>query len=63
MSIKYRVLSPDGFDTKGFDRNEKNQLVQIGDYKFDGSMDGVDLEISIPPKCRTEYAKIIKLNE
>jgi hypothetical protein len=33
----------------------------IGSYKFDGHFDGVDLEISIPKGCRTEYAKIIKV--
>jgi hypothetical protein len=33
-----------------------------GTYKFDGWIDGVDLEVGIPKGKRKEYAKIIKLN-
>lgn len=47
-----------------YTKNKKGVLESKKDdkcYKFDGSIDGVDLEISIPKGCRTEYAKIIKI--
>ena len=44
-----------------YKKDKKGVLEHEQTYKFDGSMDGVDLEISIPKGCRTEYAKIIKV--
>jgi hypothetical protein len=60
-SIRVRANSFGSLFMTIYDRNDKDQLVHEAEYKFDGSMDGVDLEISIPPKCRTEYAKIMKV--
>ncbi len=37
----------------------KNGETYEGTYKFDGDMEGVDLEVGIPKGKRKEYAKII----
>ena len=43
-----------------FKKVKPNTLEVDKQYKFDGQIDGADLEIYIPKGCRTEYAKIIK---
>lgn len=40
---------------------EKGVLSHEKEYKFDGDMGNVDLEVGIPKGKRKEYAKIISL--
>ena len=42
-------------------KNKDGTLSFEAQYKFDGFIDGVDLEVGIPQGKRKEYAKIIKL--
>ncbi len=60
-SVRVRANSFGSLFMTVYSKNADGALVHEQEYKFDGSMDGVDLDISIPPRCRTEYAKIVAI--
>lgn len=44
-----------------YKKDKKGVLEFDNYYKFNGQIEGVDVEIEVPKGCRTEYAKIIKV--
>jgi hypothetical protein len=55
------VICADRFSHLFVNVYKKGKKELIGQYKIDGYINGVDVEISTPKGCRTEYAKIIKI--
>lgn len=66
MKLKNKTIHihSDGYGklfARVYDKDKSGVLTNDRCYKFVGVLEGVDVEVSIPKGCRTEYAKIIKV--